>query len=47
MIISPMTDIIVSDDPEAKMCGAPANSAASASHGQSERSAGVTIRAFR
>ena len=47
MIISPMTDIIVSDDPEEKMCGAPANSIASASHGQRKRSDGVTTRAFR
>ena len=47
MIISPMTDIIVSPDAEENICGAPANTIASASHGQRKRTACVMTRAFQ
>jgi len=47
MIISPMTDIIVSADPEEKICGAPASTNASASQGQRKRTSCITTRAFQ
>ena len=46
MIMTPMTDIIVSAVPEEKTFGASANAAASASQGQRKRTDRFTIPAF-
>ena len=46
MIMTPMTDIVVSAVPEENSLGASANIAASASHGKRKPSGRFTIRAF-
>ena len=46
MIIVPMTLIIVSAEPDAKTCGATANSTAIASQGARERMAEIMFRGF-